>query len=194
MNNENNKIPRIEDRFVKTKEFTKRNQWYQLNKLIEQGLVTKVKQGVYYVGADIMLDQHAEVAKIVPDGVFCMFTAWRYYNLSVYNPYEFYVAIRKKQKIVLPTYPPIKLFYWIDKFYQIGITETVIDNQTVKIYDLEKTVCDAVRFRNKIGINMMSEILKNYLKRQDKDLNKLAHYAKQLRIEKMITEIITIML
>ena len=194
MHNDVNKISEISGEFIETKEFTKRNQWYQLNKLIEQGLVAKVKRGVYYMGSDIMLDQHAEVAKIVPDSVFCMFTAWRYYNLSVYNPYEFYVAIRKKQKIVLPDYPPIKLFYWIDKFYLLGIIEIIIDNQPVKFYDLEKSVCDAVRFRNKIGIDMMSEILKNYLKRKDKNLNKLAQYAKQLRIEKTMTEIITIML
>jgi predicted transcriptional regulator of viral defense system len=189
-----NETSETEGKFVKTNDFTKRNQWYQLKKMIEQGTVTKVKRGVYYVGSEITLDQHVEVAEIIPDGVFCMFTAWRYYDLSVYNPHEFYVAIRKKQKINLPAYPPIKLFYWIDEFYLLGIAEIQIDNQTVKMYDLERSVCDAMRFRNKIGIDMMSEILKNYLKRKDKNLNKLSQYAKQLRIEKMMIELITVML
>ena len=70
----------------------------------------------------------------------------------------------------------------------------VIDNQTIKIYDLERSVCDAVRFRNKIGVDMMSEIIKNYIKRKDKNLIKLAEYSDQLRIEKTMREIITIML
>ena len=138
MNSNINETLETKGKFVKTNEFTRRNQWYQLKKMIEQGTVTKVKRGVYYLGSEIMLDQHVEVAKIIPDGVFCMFTSWRYYELSVYNPHEFYVAIRKKQKINLPVYPPIKLFYWIDEFYLLGITEVQIDNHTVKMYDLEK--------------------------------------------------------
>jgi predicted transcriptional regulator of viral defense system len=182
------------DAFVNTKEFTKRNQWRQLNKMVDQGLVKKVRRGIYFVGDEIDLDQHVEVAKIIPDGVFCTFTAWRYYNLSVYIPHEFYVAIRSKQKIVLPAYPPIKLYYWTDRFYKTGITEIAIDNQIVKIYDLERSICDAVRFRNKIGIDLTSEILKNYLKRPDKNLNRLSQYSSQLRIEKLMTEIVTILL
>ena len=180
--------------FLKSKEIVGRTQWRTLNKMLNDNSVSKVKRGLYRLNEDIKYDQHVEVAKMIPNGVFCMFTAWRHYNLSVYNPYEFYVAIRKKQKIVLPTYPPIKLFYWIDKFYLLGITEIIIENQIVNIYNLEKSVCDAVRFRNKIGADMMSEILKNYLKRQDKDLNKLAQYANQLRIEKVMREIVTVML
>ena len=180
--------------FLKTKDFCSRNDWRALRKLEDINVVVKIKKGVYKLNDDTVIDQHVEVANIIPDGVFCMFTAWRYYHLSVYNPHEFCVAIQKKQKIVLPTYPPVKLFYWIDDFYLLGITETLIDNQKVKIYDIEKSVCDAVRFRNKIGIEMMSEILKNYLKLKGKNLNRLAQYAKQLRIEKIMNETVTVML
>jgi len=109
-------ISSIEGEFLKTNAFTKRNQWYELKKMVEQGLATRVKRGIYYLSPGIMLDQHVEVAKLIPNGVFCMFTAWQHYDLTVYNPHEFNVAIRKKQKIHLPAYPPVKLFYWIDNF------------------------------------------------------------------------------
>ena len=188
------KIFKENNGFLGSKDIGSRNNWRELRKILDNNIAIKIKKGLYRLNEDVTIDQHVEIVKIIPDGIFCMFTAWRYYNLSVYNPYEFNVAIRKKQKIVLPIYPPIKLYYWIDKFYFLGIIEIIIDNQKIKIYDLEKSVCDAVRFRNKIGIDMMSEILKNYLKRQDKDLNKLAEYASQLRIEKVMGEIITVML
>jgi len=194
MNSNIAEISEFEGKFLITNEFTKRNQWYQLKKMMEKGLISKVKRGVYYFGSGFIPDQHVEVARMIPDGVFCMFTAWQHYNLTVYNPPEFYVAIRKKQKIHLPAYPPVKLFYWIDKYYWLGITEIIIDNHRVKIYDLERSVCDAVRFRNKVGIDMMSEILKNYLNRQDKNLIKLSHYVQQLRIKTIMTELITVML
>ena len=47
---------------------------------------------------------------------------------------------------------------------------------TVKIYDMEKTICDCVRYRNKIGIDTVKECINEYLKRKDKDLNKLIKY------------------
>jgi len=180
--------------FLKTKDFCTRNDWRNLRKLTDSNQAVKIKNGVYKLTDYQVNDQHIEVANIIPGGVFCMFTAWRYYSLSVYNPHEFCVAIRKRQKIVLPSYPPVKLFFWIDDYYLLGISETIIENQTVNIYDLERSVCDAVRFRNKIGIDMMSEILKNYLKIENRDLNRLSQYAKQLRIEKIMNETITVML
>jgi len=69
-----------------------------------------------------------------------------------------------------------------------------VEGYKVRVYDLEKSVCDAIRFRNKIGIDTVSEILKKYLKRRDKDLDKLTMYARTLRIEKFVRETITIML
>jgi len=180
--------------FLRTKDLHSRSDWRNLRKLADSDTIVKIKRGLYRLNDDTIINQHAEIANTIPDGVFCMFTAWQYYNLSVYNPFEFYVAIRKKQKIVLPKYPPVKLFYWIDDFYLLGITEGIIDNQKIKIYDLEKSVCDAIRFRNKIGIDTMSEVIKNYLKRKDKNLNKLTQYAKILRIEKTLQTIIMPML
>ena len=194
MNNENNKIPRNEDRFVKTKEFTKRNQWNQLNKLIEQGLITKVKRGIYYKEANTMIDQTVEVSQIVPSGVFCLFTAWQHYNLSTQNPPDFHIALRNKEKIQLPGYPPIKLYYWSEKYYNLGITEIEKDRQTIKIYDLEKSVCDAVRFRNKVGMDTTVEILQNYVKRKDKNLNKLNEYAQQLGVGNIVQNMIMTLL
>ena len=151
--------------FLKTKDIRSRSEWRELRKLMNDNSIEKIKKGLYRLN-DVECDQTVEVAKMIPDGVFCLFTAWQHYNLSVYNPFEFYVAIRKKQKLILPDYPPVKLCYWIDKFYLLGITEIFVENQPVKIYDLEKSVCDAMRFRNKVGIDMTSEILKNYLKRK----------------------------
>jgi predicted transcriptional regulator of viral defense system len=179
--------------FLSTRTIRSRNDWRKLRKMQDDNTIVKVKKGLYRLN-EVEYDQKVEVARIIPDGVFCLFTSWQYYNLSVYNPYEFYVAIRKKQKQILPAYPPVKLYYWIDKYYLLGITEIIIDNQIVKIYDLEKSVCDAVRFRNKVGIDITSEILKNYLKRKDKNLSVLWLYSRQLRIEKAMREAVTLML
>jgi hypothetical protein len=64
----------------------------------------------------------------------------------------------------------------------------VLKKDGIKIYSLEKSICDAVKFRNKIGINLMSTILKNYLKRKDKDLDTLIKFAKSIKIDNLLRE------
>lgn len=60
--------------------------------------------------------------------------------------------------------------------------EKVIDGFKVKVYDVERCVCDAVKFRNKVGIDVCSEIIDNYLSRSGRNISKLMDYARQLRV------------
>jgi predicted transcriptional regulator of viral defense system len=180
--------------FLQSKELKNRTEWRVLEKMLENNSVSKVKRGLYRLN-DFSFDmQPMEVTKIVPCGVYCLFTAFRFYELSTYIPFEFHIAITQNKKVNLPDYPPIKIYYLIEKIYQLGITEVDWNGAKVKMYDLEKSVCDAIRFRKKVGIDTTSEILRNYLKRRDKDLDKLVRYARILRIEKFVRETITLML
>ncbi|OAV67342.1 hypothetical protein Barb6_02366 [Bacteroidales bacterium Barb6] len=179
--------------FLRAKDISNRTQWSQLNIMFERGSVVKVKRGLYLM-TETPTDQSVEIANMLPNDVFCMFTAWDYYKLTTNNPFEFHVAIGSKDKIVLLAYPPVKLYYWTDKSYRLGSVEIKEDKHAVKMYDLEKSVCDAVRFRNKIGMDTVTEILRNYIKRKDRDLDRLMKYAGQLRIGNIIETFLTVML
>ena len=97
-------------------------------------------------------------------------------------------------KLVLPDYPPIKLYYWDSKAFKLGIIETVIQETPVKMYNIEKTVCDIVRLRNKIGIDIAKEVLKNYLKSPNRNIAKLNEYARQLHISTILNNFLNILL
>ena len=86
----------------------------------------------------------------------------------------------------MPQYPNFKLHNLSDKTLSIGVTTEIISGYRVKIFDIEKCVCDAVKFRNKIGIDVCTEIVKNYLKRSDRNIAKLMKYAKILRVAKTL--------
>lgn len=177
--------------FLKAKDLTSRNQWYQLKMLIDSGMVVKLKSGLYYLQQYGIIDQNTEVAQIVPSGVLCLFSAWQHYNLTLNNPFEYHIAIKREDKIQLPDYPPIKIYRWSEKFYNLGIIET----DTIKIYDLEKSVCDAVRFRNKVGMDIAIEVVRNYVQRRDvRNFDKLTKYSHLLRIDKVMQNIIMPML
>ena len=179
--------------FLQTKDLVRRAQWYQLKKMIDKGEAVKLSSGIYKLN-NIRIPQKAEIAILYPSAVLCMFTAWHYYNLSSANPWAFHAAVEYKNKVSKPDYPPVNFYYWRNQPFHLGITEIEEDGYKIRMYDLEKSVCDAIRFRNKAGFDTLSEILKNYLKRPDKDLDKLTRYAQELRIEKFVSETITIML
>jgi predicted transcriptional regulator of viral defense system len=160
--------------------------YYQLLKLVKEGIVLRIKQGVYRYESSESDSTMLDVEKIVPDGVLCMYSAWSYYELSLQIPQSFTIAIEKSRKVSLPDYPPITLYYWQREYQELGVTTETIGGYKVKIYDLEKTVCDAVKYRTKIGTDVTSEILKNYLKRKDRNLTKLMKYAKEMRVEKTL--------
>jgi predicted transcriptional regulator of viral defense system len=70
------------------------------------------------------------------------------------------------------------VLYFAEKQYRTGIKEINIQGNIVKIYDLEKTICDCIRYRNKIGIDIVKEALNEYIKKKEKNINKLIEYAK----------------
>lgn len=123
-----------------------------------------------------------DVARIVPGGVVCLYSAWDYYGLTTQIPDRFYIAIEKHRKVVVPDIMGIILCYWQEKYCTMGVVETEIANHKVKIFCIEKSVCDAIKFRNKIGTEVAIEILKNYLKRKERNISLLMDFAKQMRI------------
>jgi predicted transcriptional regulator of viral defense system len=170
-----------------TKELLPDNYTYnRLLKLVKEGVVERIKRGVYYYAVSENVNTMIDVEKIVPGGVLCMYSAWRYYELSVQIPQSFHIAIEKSRKISLPHYPPITLYYWKREYQELGVMEKVINKYPVKIYDMEKSVCDGVKYRTKIGMETMKEILKSYLKKENKNLTKLIDYAKKMRVEKVL--------
>ncbi len=70
----------------------------------------------------------------------------------------------------------------------------VIDGFKINLYDTERCVCDAVKFRNKVGMDVCTEIINNYLVRPDRNLSKLMDYAHQLRVATIIEQYLHIKL
>ena len=69
-----------------------------------------------------------------------------------------------------------------------------IDGFNIRLYDVERCVCDAVKFRNKVGIDVCSEIINNYLERHNRNLSKLMDYARQLRVANILEQYLQVKL
>ncbi len=179
---------------VKLKEITEQGiNKYHLLKLVETGEIEKLQRGIYKL-SEYQINDFAEIKKIVPSGIICLYSAWNFYELTTYMPHEYHIAIEQKSKIKLPDYPPIKLYYWNKSVLSIGVKTGKIENTEIEIYEIEKSVCDAVKFRNKIGKDTLNEILTEYLKLKDKNIDKLIKYAKLLRIERILQNYLDVLL
>lgn len=166
---------------IRSHELSAPRAYYDINKEIKSGNVIRIKNGVYILPeeqASTMMD----IERIVPGGVVCLYSAWDYYNLTTQIPNGFYIAIEKHRKIVAPKITGIILCYWEEKYCSMGVEEVEIANHRVKIFCIEKCVCDAIKFRNKIGTDVAVEILSNYLARRNRNIARLVDLAKKMRV------------
>lgn len=162
--------------------------YYKISKLEEQGILSRVNRSTYenltYKGDE---NDFFSAEAFVPKGVICLMSAARYYELTSFLPDAVDVAIERKKKVnTLPEWPEIKIFYFNTYRMNLGVTEVRDGDNCFHIFDIEKTVIDIIYYRNKIGIEETSEVLKNYLKRRDRQIDRLYAYAKLLRCEKIV--------
>ncbi len=112
----------------------------------------------------------------------CLLSAAVYYNLTTYRPDAVDVAIQRKSKVsTLPDWPEVNLYYYTDERFELGIELIEEGKNRFLIYDIEKTVVDIVFYREKVGIEETKEILTNYLRRKDRNINRLVRYAELMK-------------
>lgn len=173
------------DGFLTPRDMDGRTAYYKLLNAAKEGGMNKIKRGVYVSDEDLA-KQMIDIDKVVHGSVLCLYSAWSYYELTTQVPQAYCLAIKHGRKIVVPDYPPINLYHWSGNAFSLGITEKVIEGFKVRIYDMEKSVCDAVRYRNKVGMDVCIEIVKEYLKRKERNIDKLMRYASELRVANVI--------
>lgn len=181
---------------VRTREIADKVHPRYLYQLVEQGVVEKIKRGLYAWNNDYSTAQELlTVKKSIPNGVLCLLSALSLHELTTVNPWEYYIAIhRDDHKPALPEYPPIQIFYFSQKQFEVGIEELEVAGDKVKIYDLEKTICDCIRYRNKIGQDVVKEAMDEYLKKRDYNIEKLLHYAEVTRAVTLIKKYLEVLI
>ncbi len=162
---------------ISTADMASEAEYKRIHRAAQRGELTKLRAGVY-ASPDALLD----IGRIVPGGVVCLYNAWSHYRLTTTVSPSFCVAIERKRKVVIPPTLPITLYYWKEENLSLGVTETVLSGHTVRITNLERSVCDAVRYRNKIGLDTCAEIVRTYLRKKGRDLSLLTEYSKKMRV------------
>lgn len=162
--------------------------YYKIDKLEKVGILSRINRSTYenldYKGDE---NDFFSAEAYVPSGVICLMSAARYYGLTNFLPDAVDVAIERKKKVnTLPEWPEIRIFYFSQSRMDIGVKKIYEGKNCFHIFDIEKTVVDIIYYRNKIGIEETSEVFKNYLKRRDRQIDRIYAYAKRLRCEEVV--------
>lgn len=163
---------------------------YQINNMLKTGEIYRIRKGVYILKGQEYYDERVLAARMYPKGVFCLFTAWDYYGFTTTIPSVHYLSLTRNTKVIKTTYPPVQINYWGSPTFETGINKVEIDGCVVQMYDKEKSVCDAVKFRGKVGEDIAIEVVKSYLKTPNRDLEKLMRYAAHLRVSNNLSQIV----
>lgn len=163
-----------------------------LYKLRDEGVLESLGRGVFRLASmpDFSEPDLVLVAKRVPKAVICLISALAYYELTTQIPHFVYLALPRTARPPKVSYPPLRCFWYSEDAYKKGVETISVNGCHVRIYNVEKTLADCLKFRQKIGMDVVLEALKAYWKRGHANLDKLFEYAKICRVEKILHPII----
>ena len=155
-----------------------------LSRLCERGLLDRVGRGLYVLPDADVSEHHtlAEAGKRVPHGVVCLLSALRFHGLTTQSPSEVWLAIGNKAWRPQVDYPPLRFVRFSERTLEAGVEEHFIEGVLVRIYNPAKTVADCFKYRNKIGLDVALEALRDCRRQRRCTNDELWHYAKICRV------------
>ncbi|WIM04514.1 MAG: type IV toxin-antitoxin system AbiEi family antitoxin domain-containing protein [Candidatus Nitricoxidivorans perseverans] len=155
-----------------------------LTRLVRQGALTRVGRGLYAL-PDRSVSEHAtlaEVARKHPRAVVCLLSALRFYDLTTQSPFQVWLAIPNKARAPRIDYPPPRIVRFSDPLLIEGVEEHPIDGVPVRITGIARTVADCFKYRNKIGLDVALEALRDAWTGRRVGMDELWQFAKLCRV------------
>lgn len=162
-----------------------------LYQLTEKGLIIKLGRGLYQLANNKMHDitewnGYVEAQHRVPKGVFCLLSALVFHNFTTQNPHELWIAIANKAWRPRIEYPPVRYIRMTGAALDECIETHLIEGIELRVYSAAKTVADCFKFRNKIGLDVAIEALKEGWYNRKFTMDELMHCAAICRVSKVI--------
>lgn len=167
-----------------------------IQQLLNEGYIEKIKRG-YYHWTETYGEQEVKIInRLFPDAVLCMETALFYYQYSDRNPAEWNITIDKNvsRSRTNIDYPFVKAYRVEPALVPLGETKGSINFVDVRIYDRDRTICDVLRNMNKMDKEIFNKAIQGYVKDLKKNIPNLMEYAKVLRMQKRVKELIGVWL
>jgi predicted transcriptional regulator of viral defense system len=182
---------------LRTKElYTNKVFYNDIQQLAKDGFIEKIRYG-YYQWVDRDNPSEARlISCLFPDGILAMDTALFYYGYSDRIPFAWHLAVSKdstKSRFKID-YPFLRPYFIEPALLDCGLSFGEIDGNPVRIYDKERTICDCLRYRNKMDREIFVKAIRGYVNDTSKNIPRLMKYAKQLRVTDTVKNLIGVWL
>jgi predicted transcriptional regulator of viral defense system len=155
-----------------------------LKSLVEQGVMHRSGRGLYALTGAPISENHslAEACKRVPRGVVCLLSALRYHGLTTQNPWEVWLAVTPGSRKPKVDHPPLRTVRFSGPAFSEGVESRRIEGVEVRVYSPAKTVADCFKYRNKIGVDVAVQALRDAWQKRVVTADRITHFAKVCRV------------
>lgn len=154
----------------------------------ERGLLERMDRGLYALPGALQTEHRSliEVCARVPNGVICLLSALQYHGITTQSPYEVWVAIGESSKVPKLSTVQLRIARFSEATLTAGIQTQILDGAELRVFNPAKTVADCFKYRNKIGVDVAVEALRDYLRLRKGSIDELVEYAHICRIERVM--------
>ena len=154
-----------------------------LSRLTKQGTIQRTGRGIYTL-ADAEPTEHYDLAlasKRIPNGIVCLLSALLFHDIGTQSPFETWMAIARKGWLPKDT-AGLRIVRFSGVALTYGVDEHDIEGVKVKVYSPAKTVADCFKYRNKIGLDVALEALRDCWRQRKATMDELWEAAKVCRV------------
>jgi predicted transcriptional regulator of viral defense system len=165
-----------------------------LQMMVAEGKLERVDRGVY-VSTDAIEDEMYSMQTKYPKLIYSHETALYLHGLSDRTPFEYSASVPSGYKVVGSVAERFKVYYIKKELHELGV-ETLQSSHgnPIKTYNIERTICDLIRSRNRIDVQILNEALKRFVKLKSADLLILMDYAKKFKIDAVLKNYLEVLL
>lgn len=155
-----------------------------LSRLIAAGQLERAGRGLYRLPSAPMSENESMVAIAtrVPQAVFCLMTALQFHELTTQLPRQVWIGMHRGSHAPKIDYPPLKMVQFSGDAFEDGVEVFVRDKVKLRVFGVAKTIADCFKHRNKIGLDVALEALKNARAQKKASADDLWHFAKICRV------------
>lgn len=162
--------------------------------MVTEGKLQRVSRGVYVLQNGID-DQMFAMQKKYPKLIFSHETALYLHGLTNRTPFEYSATVPSGYKVVETISEKFKIYYIKKNLYLLGVADTVTSfGNPIKVYNIERTVCDMFRSKNRMDIQIFNEALKRVVQISSIDYSLLMTYAKEFHVERALKNYMEVLL
>jgi len=159
-----------------------------LSDLCRRGVIERVARGLYGLPDAEVSARHTmvEAARRVPQGVICLISALAFHEVTTQIPHEVWIAIEVKARLPKARDLPLRIVRFSGPAFSQGVEEHEVEGAPLRVYSLAKTVADCFKYRNKIGLDVALEALREALRTRRVSIDDLWRFARICRVAKVM--------